>query len=67
MQFIITLIAALIVGLYMYKKKVTINAKSVFLAVGFVLFVVILSDFCLSFSDVCRGFKEGLQDSGNIR
>ncbi|PTK10728.1 hypothetical protein [Mammaliicoccus sciuri] len=67
MQFIITLIAALIVGLYMYKKKVTINAKSVFLAVGLVLFVLILSDFCLSFSDFCKGFAEGLQDSRNSR
>ena len=51
----------------MYKKKVTINAKSVFLSVGFVLFVLILSDFCLSFTDICKGFAEGLQDTRNSR
>ncbi|MCD8881542.1 hypothetical protein RM577_09695 [Mammaliicoccus sciuri] len=55
MHFIITLIAALIVGLYTYKKKVPVNAKTLLLTMAFVIMLLALSDFC-------AGILEGLQD-----
>ncbi|MEB7408180.1 UNVERIFIED_CONTAM: hypothetical protein MXM71_04630 [Mammaliicoccus sciuri] len=60
MQFIITLIAALIVGLYMYKKKVPVNAKSLFFMIVFGIFMHALSDFI-------AGFIEGIKSSMNSR
>ncbi|MCJ0914373.1 MULTISPECIES: hypothetical protein [Mammaliicoccus] len=60
MHFIVTLIAALIVGIYTYKKKVPVNAKTLFFMVVFGIFMHALSDFI-------AGFIEGIQSSMNSR
>ena len=60
MHFIVTLIAALIVGIYTYKKKVPVNAKTLLFTMAFVIMLLALSDFC-------AGILEGIQDSRNSR
>ncbi|MCD8875215.1 hypothetical protein MTW80_11215 [Mammaliicoccus sciuri] len=60
MHFIVTLIAALIVGIYTYKKKVPVNAKTLLLTMAFVIMLLALSDFF-------AGILEGIQDSRNSR
>jgi hypothetical protein len=55
MHFIISLIAGLIIGIYMNKKKVPVNAKSLLFTMAFVIMLIALSDFC-------AGILEGLQD-----
>ncbi|WP_239702970.1 MULTISPECIES: hypothetical protein [unclassified Mammaliicoccus] len=60
MHFIIKLIVALLVGIYMYKKEVPVNAKTLFFTVVFGIFLHALSDFFV-------GFVEGIQSSMNSR
>ena len=60
MHFIVTLIVALVVGIYTYKKKVPVNAKTLLFTMAFVIMLLALSDFC-------AGILEGIQDSRNSR
>jgi len=60
MHFIVTLIAALVVGIYTYKKKVPVNAKTLLFTMAFVIMLLALSDFF-------AGILEGIQNARNNR